>query len=653
MNELKKRILESDFYQNIKIKRASKSIELHVSSIEAGMEEASSVLDCPLYELIYEVIEQGNNGILGVAKKPYYVRYIHVPLAGNKLSYGDNANNELDIEGYAKSKENKDRDTTIIVRIQIQGIMLKVVPPSGKGKVIKDFSYLERILNEKEVLKYDIDIAKNALQKQKNEYVKISDYYENKYSDGQFSLEVSPEKMKAFIKLAPLKNNCREVSILDIKELLTEQKIVHGIEDGILENVIEDYIVNVPSLVAEGTYVVDAENAKLSYNININKKIIPKDIKENISIDYKNLMNIENVVVGQVLAEKVDGVEGKPGYDVYGERIEPKSIKDIDISSYSGTNTELSSDGTQILSTIDGQVEYIADKLSVSPIYEVVGDVGPHTGNINFIGSVIVKGSVLDNYRIKANGNIEVNGNVGKSYLEADGNIMIKLGMQGHEEGTLIAGGNIVSKFVQYASLYAKGDILVTELIMNSNINADDRIILAGKKATASGGCLRALNEIDAKILGSLTSVRTIVEVGVLPSDRKKMDDLLQEKDAIVEEIDELSKNVKLLETQEKTKKLEEDKLELLNEDREKLEQITARLQSIDGELEQFNSEMANIPENANIAVSKEVHSGVKILVGAAEFEIRNSCKNVRFFNVDDNIEMKKYTDTKESNENK
>ncbi len=649
MNELKKRILESNFYQDIKAKKNSKSVEIYTHSIEAGMEEAAALLDCPLYELAYEIIEYGSAGLFGIGKKSYYIRYIHITLSKSSVEHSDIHSDEFDMSIDGSEQEVRVVESTISIRVKTEGVMLKV--PKVKGKSKWSIDDVKDMLAKKSVFKYNKNAVESELGHPTGEYIKIAEPYDNQHVNAHFLVEISDDKMKAFIRLQNLKSNSKEVDTDDIKEELAHIKVMFGVDNDAIQKLVDDYHINVPTLVAQGTYVVDGEHARLNYLVNINQRSIPRDSKENVSIDYKDLMNIENVVEGQVLAEKVDAVEGQPGYDIYGNTINPKEIKDIEIASFCGENTDISPNDRQIIATMDGQVLFVGEKFSVSPVYEVSGDVGPQTGNINFVGSVVIKGSVLDNYHVKANGNIDVHGNVGKSFLEADGDIMIKLGMQGHEEGILKAGGNVISKFIQYATVYAKQNVMVTELIMNSHVNADDSILVTGKKAAASGGILRALNEVNAKVLGSITSVRTVVEVGVLPSERKKVDDLVKEKEPLLEEEEVLSKDVKRMENQKKQKKLSEDKIEVLAQDTQRLEDMRTRLEEIDNELRTLNLSMETIVEGASVAVSKELHSGVKISIGAAELEARSSYKDVRFFNVNNNIDTRKYNDKQEVDE--
>ena len=55
---------------------------------------------------------------------------------------------------------------------------------------------------------------------------------------------------------------------------------------------------------------------------------------------------------------------------------------------------------------------------------------GPATGNIDFLGSVIVL-KRKSGFTIKASGDIEINGIVEAAKIEAGGNITVKRGIQG------------------------------------------------------------------------------------------------------------------------------------------------------------------------------------------------------------------------------
>ena len=367
----------------------------------------------------------------------------------------------------------------------------------------------------------------------------------------------------------------------DVKELLENSGIVFGIHEDNIKKSLEDGTFDIPILAAEGKHPINGNNARIEFLVNVNKKIIPDFIGEEESIDYKDLSIVENVEEGQQLAEKIEATKGEEGITVFGDKIETKIGKDIETKEVLGKNVKMSDDNKFILAAINGQVVLNGKLLSVEPIFEVAKDVGPETGNINFIGSVLVKGSVNDNYSIKAEGNIDIQGTVGKCNLEAKGDIMVKLGIQGNENSFVKAGGDVIAKFIQFSNVEAGNNVVVTEAILNSNIDADNRIILIGKRASASGGRLRALNEVNGKVLGSQAGSKTLIETGVSPAKRRAIEEMEKEKEELDMAIEELERGIKSLEKAAKIKKLDDEKKEQLQSLKEQLEQSNSRREEV------------------------------------------------------------------------
>ena len=62
---------------------------------------------------------------------------------------------------------------------------------------------------------------------------------------------------------------------------------------------------------------------------------------------------------------------------------------------------------------IDGLVTKTEkEKLNVFPVYEVNGDVDYNIGNIDFVGTVVIRGNILTGFRVKASGDIRVTGGI-------------------------------------------------------------------------------------------------------------------------------------------------------------------------------------------------------------------------------------------------
>ena len=96
-----------------------------------------------------------------------------------------------------------------------------------------------------------------------------------------------------------------------------------------------------------------------------------------------------------------------------------------------GRNVHMAEDGATLIADINGLVTFIGGKINVEEIFTVPGDVDLKTGNVMFLGTVIVQGNVEDGFSVKASGNIEVRGSVGKCEIIAEGDIIIHQGVAG------------------------------------------------------------------------------------------------------------------------------------------------------------------------------------------------------------------------------
>ena len=655
MNELKRKILQSDFYKNIYNNRNSQSIELSVSSLEHGMQEAAAIFQCPIYELTYKVLEEGNKGFFNIGSKPYLVRYTRIVYERSNIGVGDSINyNYGDISDANNKPVIVSKDTEVVVRVKRDGVFLKVSPPVSEGKRIEDMKIIESALIDAGVKEYDSNLAKNMLHSQTGIYEKVSEWDPSKSSyNAKINYSISEDKMHAYVTVTKPTRGGREMDLEDVKGILENTGINFGFQEENVKKCLDDGTFDIPILAAEGKVPVNGKDAKIEYLVNINKGAIPKYIGEDQNIDYKDLAIIENVEEGQKLARKIPATDGEAGRTVYGVRIDTRDGKDIDIKEALGDNVQLDSDGETIIASISGQFVLKGKQISVEPVFEVSGDVGPETGNISFIGSVLVKGSVNDNYSIKAEGNIDIHGTVGKCNLEAKGDIMVKLGIQGNDESYVKAGGDVIAKFIQFSNIEAGNNVVVTEAILNSNIDAENRIILIGKRASASGGRLRALIEVNGKVLGSPSGTTTIIETGISPSKRRAVDDLDKEKEELDVTIEELENNIKTFEKAAKLKKLDDEKKEQLKSYNEQLEQANSRKEEIVLNREALTQEMEEEKVESTVSAGKEMLPGVKLMIGNCDFNVRQSYKATTFFESDGMIQTEKYRGEPSNDKNK
>ena len=449
--------------------------------------------------------------------------------------------------------------------------------------------------------------------------------------------------MKAFMTLIPPKPRGRDLDIDDIIEALHEKGVVVGIKEEVINRTLEDEVYNILTPVAEGIKPVHGDDAKIMYNFRIEKKVQLEE-DEKGQVNFKDLDLVENVVAGQLLATKVQATEGTPGRTIINKLLDAKPGKDIDL--VPGKNTELSPDGTNIIATINGQVIFANGKVNVEPIYEIKGDVDMHTGNILFLGTVIVRGSVEDGFSIKAAGDIEIKGSVGKCLLDAEGDVNIKQGVMGKLGGTIKAGGSIWSKFLEQVNVVADKNVFVQDGIMHCQVDATEKVVCFGKRATIVGGRIRAGEIVNTKTLGSVSFTETIVEVGVDPKSRQRLHDLDKEKTSSEEVLEKHNANISTLQNQKKIRRgLPEEKQELLEKLLAAREELTIRLSEIKEEMEELKSYLKLLKTIGNVSVSKNVYPGVRIGIKDTYYDVANEFKYVTFVLESGRIRIKKYED--------
>ncbi|WP_319417306.1 FapA family protein [Marispirochaeta aestuarii] len=380
------------------------------------------------------------------------------------------------------------------------------------------------------------------------------------------TVDITDFEMKAYIVVRPPGEGGSDLSYEVIENFLKNNGIIHGLRDETINAFIDRPVYNESILVAEGTKPQDGEDARILYNFERDSNKI--QLKEkNGKVDFKEQNIVQNVVEGQVLARKVPAGEGKNGRSVTGKLLPAKNGKDVNLGI--GKNVNLSEDGMTAVAAINGQVVIVNDKLNVEPIHVVNGSVNLKTGgNVVFLGTVYVKGGVEDGFKVKAAGNIEVVGNVGKCELDAEGDIIIHQGVNGrrrrHCPGRPQQCG---AKFIENSNVESGENVVVSDGIINSSVDANQRIICQGKRATIVGGHLRASEEVHAKNIGSVAGAETVVEVGYDPKSIESIQRLEKEIKTFDDQLEEIELNIHTLENIKKMKKaLPEEKEQYLEE---------------------------------------------------------------------------------------
>lgn len=441
--------------------------------------------------------------------------------------------------------------------------------------------------------------------------------------DASIEIVISPDKMKAFIRITEPVGGGNPVGIQEIAFEMKKKGVIFGIKEEMVRYIAENPIYNQSILIAEGKAPVHGINGKVKFLFNISQDIKPT-IMDDGSVNYRELNYIENVRKDQKLCEITMPTAGVNGKTVLGTVVKaaegkiPKVIR--------GANVYASGDNLSLYSSINGQVKYIDEKLSVFATHEVQANVDNSTGNINFIGSVYIRGNVLSGFTVEAGGDVEVFGVVEGATIKAGGNIILRRGMTGNNKGVLIAGGDIIANFIENSTAEAVNDIKA-ESIMHSNIKCGNRLELGGRKGLLVGGVTRVGKEIKAKVIGSHLATRTIIEVGLDPNLREKYKELRTEAINLEENVKKADQAINLLRRLEAANMLTEEKKEILNKSMRSKIYYESRLYECCEEVASLEEKL-NTEAYGRIRVDNYIYNGVRVSIGSASMHIKETLQH-------------------------
>jgi len=638
LQEILKERLEQD--------RAIHMIEVSGPTLEAVTADAAALLDIPVRHLEYEIVERGSPGLLGMGKKDWRIQ-AYEKVSALKKKHGEG---ELEEEQGEQGPIIEDKDGEAFVHFTTEGeVLLKVTAPSGNGRKAPE-AYAMQILSDRKAENVNAGHVNKILREAQGEYVKVGTFERHSYNDSVVRTEVSEGEMYAYMQVTPPGEGGCDVSFETFLTIFKGSRIVHGVKEDVLRAFIDKPIYNEKIEIAEGTKALDGKDAYIQYYFEPDQSKVRLKEGSNGKIDFKELNIIQNVVENQPLAKKIAAEKGIPGETVTGKWLSATNGKDINLPV--GTNVHVADDDPDtILSDMNGQVIVAGGLVNVEPVYTVNGDVNLKTGNIIFLGTVIVQGNVEDGFSIKAAGNIEVHGTVAKADLDAEGDIIIYQGINGKGEGHIHAGKSLWARFVENANITTGNMVFVSDGIINSYVDAYNRIICQGKRASIMGGRLRACEEINAKVIGNPTSgTETICEVGFDPKSKEEMDRLHGVKLDLEKQLEEVNRNIlSLTNIKKQRKSLPEDKEAFLLEQMDTKNTLMAQLQKTHEDIQNIQVFLASLKARGRVSASAKVYPGVKIMVRDVMEEVRTEYKAVTFVLENGLIRMTKYEEPDEA----
>lgn len=449
--------------------------------------------------------------------------------------------------------------------------------------------------------------------------------------DCVINISVVDGGLRAYLKIEPPVNGGAAPTLNMLLAALANQGVSHNIDMEKLKDLEANPVYGKSILIASGIPPVDGEDGTVMFHIKTEKTGLRPKINANDRADYHDLGIVENVAQGQVLCTITPPTEGTPGINVLGKTL--IQTKGRPVKSLLGRNTELNKEGTAVIAKIGGQVDFDGRKINVSETFYVKENVDFSTGDVKVTGNAIISGMVLPGFKVEATGNVEIRGAVENAYIKAGGNVKLQSGIINSE---LYCSGDLKCRYIENSRIFARQDIK-TESVINSDVKCGKSIKVTGSIAKIIGGRCFAGQDIEARTIGSVSHVKTNLEIGT--------------DETVIERQQELVE--KLAEFEETNKKLasiitvlchREAGNRITAENREVLASASFSYNANNEQMEEAKSELDEITQSireksvGRIICSGDIYPGVKVEIGGASLTINQARQNVMLFNKEGEI---------------
>lgn len=517
--------------------------------------------------------------------------------------------------------------------IDDRGTLIKFIQPTDGGEAINLNEVMQYLQMQR--ITYDTVALGKAFRENTGNFEAFLNPEKVYPVQEMFSLGISEDRTMAICRFYPPSTYGKLMDANEIARDLGGRGISYGINESAIRDFVQNrrYCTNL--ILAQGKAPRNGSDGEIRYFFNTDVKAKPT-VNEDGSVDFFHLNTLNKCSVGDVLAEMRPEDPGEPGISVFKEKLSCRDVKKVRFS-YSH-NIQLSEDKLKLISMVNGHVTLVDNKVFVSDVL-VVENVDTSTGNIDYEGSVQVNGNVFSNFSVRAKGNIEVRGVVEGAYLVAGGNIIITRGMNGMNKGTLKAGGNIIAKFLENASAEA-GGYVQTDSILHSNVIAQTDVVVTSKKGFITGGKVSATNSVSVRTLGSQMGADTIIEIGVDPSLKIKLQQLQK---TIVESNNKLKQLEPVLVAM--TQKLKNG-ANLHSDQIKNLQSMAVERNTLKESIAQAHKELEEIQaavDSSNLAqiiVTGEVYQGTKIVISDVSMIVKDTIRYCRFVKRQGEVQM-------------
>ncbi len=529
-------------------------------------------------------------------------------------------------------KLEESRNGHFLLEERLGRAMLQVFAPGGKGTPVRLTDVMARV-SLFGLRNFDKALIESVVEDADGQAHDIGEWVMPDPVDAKLEVQIAEDKFSVEILVRPPVHGGRAVTDDFIRSTLGEHGVVFGILDEQVAKIVAHYGPDnskkpesrKPSraVIARGKRPVPGKNGTVEHEFNPNPRARPEvkpGERTGERVDFRNLNVIQSCEADALLARITDSVPGQPGMNVLGEVAHPPEVEGARL--HMGRNTRLSDDQKELYANIAGQVRVEDRPDSGSARIDVeevlrLESADYSTGHIDFPGTVVLAGTVLDGFEVNAEGDIVIEKSVGNVRLKAKGDIILSGGIVSRGQASVQAGGDLYARFIQSSTAFSAGSIFIEEAAMHARLTAARDILIEGGRGELIGGTAVCGRLLRVRKLGARNETSTRITVGLSPEVMEQLqalEDEYLEKSATLQKVEMHIAQIE--EARKRGKQYEENQDETF----EKLKVIRGKYETALANLdEQRESLYARIKPNPSAAVEAEMGAepGVEIHFGA------------------------------------
>ncbi len=437
----------------------------------------------------------------------------------------------------------------------------------------------------------------------------------------QIEISINPNNSAAFVSFTKPTGGGLDVTAEQILDALDNKFICHGILEDDIRRAVELKRYNENICAAKWDPPVDGVDGEIKYFYKIDQTARPVE-NEHGDVDFKNLGLVRNITAGTPIAAITFPTEGEPGTDITGKVVHQR--QGVAAKYNVGAGTALVDDDTQIIAAVDGNLVYKNGSFCVEEKLLINGDVEVATGNIDFIGAVVIKGSVFEGFRVSSKRSITVNGTVNCAELSADGDIFVKIGAI---NSTITSKGNVKLGFCENTKVECEGDVESASFV-GGEVYSGQKMIASGK-GVIMGGKYTALDGVEASVIGSDKYVKTEITLGNNAVLSKEKDTLEKSIAQMEDKVDQLNKVLNTLAELAKKAKLSPEREQMKTNALRSRLKLQAEIKKSGKRIEEIE-EALKLTQNLSVVCKRMMYPGVTLRINNCVLSVNATQNRVR-----------------------